>query len=126
MDATYTREAYDFFRENAGGIVGHNAECAIALARAEAYARAHDWTYEWEYDDTPWECDCGERDCQPNEVLGCILQDEHGNPLGSLWGIGDPDRHYRRVVEAELALEAYAPIREAAERIEAWLHRIAA
>jgi len=44
----------------------------------------------------------------PSEVLVAILKDASGNVIGSLSGIGDPDNNYRRVVEAELALEALA------------------
>lgn len=99
--------AYRFFFENAGYVVGHRAECALNLARAEQHARDHDWDAEWIADDCPdlsWMSDEEQR--QPHEVLGCVLRDADGNVLGSLWGITDPDNAYMRVVEAELASEA--------------------
>ena len=77
---------------------------ALEMARAEAEASSRGWRVVWEGDPEPYETDL-EGD-EPNEVLGAILRDEHGNVLASLWGIGDPSRSYGRVVEAELALEA--------------------
>lgn len=103
MATTIDRNAYQFFREHAGGWVGHNAEHAAHLARAEATAERLGWAYDWEWDDEPWDGDCG---CQPSEVLGCILRDAYsGEQLASLWGIGDPSNTDRRVIEAELAAE---------------------
>lgn len=102
------RRAFKFFHANAGYIVGERAKGAISLARAEQEASSRGWNYEWKPDEIgaqEWYCQCG---CVPEEVLGCILRDEEGNILASLWGIGDPDRNYRRVVEAELASEALA------------------
>lgn len=97
------KKAYEFFKANAGGRVGHSAEDCLALARAEAVASSLGWAAEWEHDDHPWDSD---DDYEPAEVLGCVLKDMEGKVLGSLWGIGDPTRKYMRVVEAELALEA--------------------
>lgn len=99
--------AYRFFFANAGYIVGHRAECALGLARAEQHARDNDWQPEWVDDDCAdlsWMSDEEQR--QPHEVLGCILRDPAGHVLGSLWGITDPDHDYMRVVAAELAGEA--------------------
>ena len=104
------RAAFRFFQANAGFIVGRAAEYALSLARAEEHASAHGWYTEWRHDDEgmrDWHCHCG---CQPSEVLACILYDGACNVLASLWGIGDPDRSYRRVVEAELASEALAEL----------------
>jgi hypothetical protein len=98
--------AYRFFFEHAGYIVGQRAMCALSLARAEQHARDNDWEAEWVADDCPdlsWMSD--EERIQSHEVLGCILRDAHGNVLGSLWGITDPDNAYMRVVAAELATE---------------------
>ena len=77
----------------------------MKLAKAEQEAEARDWTVEWSYDDLPY--DMGDAETEmPSEVLVAVLKDASGNVLGSLGGIGDPDSNYRRVVEAELALEA--------------------
>ncbi len=103
---TSTLRAYRFFFEHAGYIVGHRAECALNLARAEQYARDNEWDAEWVADDDAdlsWMSDEEQR--QPHDVLGCILRDADGNVLGSLWGITDPDNDYMRVVAAELASE---------------------
>lgn len=98
------KKAYEFFRKHAGYVVGKSAAGALALARAEAAACALGWEVEWEHDGFEWD---GEGDA-PEEVLAAVLKDEDGNVLEVLGGIGDPDRNYARVVEAELALEALA------------------
>ncbi len=104
MATTIDRNAYQFFRAHAGGWVGHNAETAANLARAEAAAQRMGWQYRWEADDEPYETDIpGD---EPSEVLGCVLTDGRGEVLASLWGIGDPDPTYMRIVHAELASEA--------------------
>src|SRR4051812_45987416 len=97
MPTTINRQAYAFFREHAGGWVGHSAEVAANLARAEAAAQRMGWQYRWEWDDMPWDGDTP----APKELLGCVLTDDRGEVLDSLWGIGDPDRNSARVVEAE-------------------------
>jgi hypothetical protein len=53
-----------------------------------------------------------------HEVLWCALVDAEGAQLASLGGTIDPDRDYRRVIEAELALEALGEERskDAADR----------
>lgn len=80
---------------------------AIALARAEAEAATRGWSVEWEGDPEPYQMGDAEGEA-PSEVYGAVLRDEHGTVIASLWGIGDPTRAYRRVVEAELASEALA------------------
>jgi len=62
------------------------------------------WTVDWEED--PEEYQSGGEWDQPKEVYVALLRDEEGNVLTSLGGIGDPDRNFARVTEAELALEA--------------------
>lgn len=102
--------AIKFFRDNAGYCVGQRLLGALRLANAEAEARAHGWRVEWEGEDyapdfddekinaeihagrVPWEC--------------AILYDGKGELLGSLGGIAGADSAYRRVIEAELALDA--------------------
>ena len=99
--------AYRFFFDHAGYIVGHRAECALSLARAEQHARDNDWQADWvadEFPDLSWMTD--EEQQQEHEVLGCVLKDSTGSVLASLWGVTDPDRAYMRVVEAELASES--------------------
>ena len=98
--------AYRFFVANAGYVVGHCAECALNLARAEQHARENDWCAAWVDDDCPdlsWMSD--EERQKPHDVLGCVLKDSTGNVLASLWGITDPDNNYMRVVAAELSSE---------------------
>lgn len=109
--------AFRFFGAHAGGIVGECAKSALALARAEAYAQSQGWTCEWKWDDyrdngpRDWgwsAADIARWDRSEHECLACILTDAEGRHRASLWGIWDPDRRCRRVVEAELALEAMA------------------
>jgi hypothetical protein len=79
---------------------------AEEMAKAEQDAERMGWTASWEWDDMPWDGDVP----APHEVLGCVLKNDRGEVLASLWGIGDPDKNYRRVIEAELALEARGEI----------------
>lgn len=48
---TSLMEAYSFFRENAGGIVGESVRIALDLARAERDAEEYGLAVEWEADD---------------------------------------------------------------------------
>jgi hypothetical protein len=114
---------YQFFLKHAGYSVAQGEtqiqgrrRCAHLLARAEKYARAHMWSFGWEYD--PYGCtgcSCGSPECEcstgdMHETLVCCLWDDGATPkvLESLGGICGATREYRRVVEAELALEAMA------------------
>jgi len=115
-----TLRAFRFFREHAGGVVGRSAVTAYCLARAERYASEHGWKLEWQLDPEPYELGDAETR-MPTEVLGCVLRDDDGNVLGSLWGIGDPSPEYAHVVQAELASEALFDI-EAAARHDALAH----
>lgn len=107
----------EFFMEHAGYGYDPKTETpelgklrgARALADAERAARKQGFYWVWLRD---WEecsgCDCGECPCatkEPHETLGCILKNEFGEILASLWSICEPSREYRRVIEAELALE---------------------
>ncbi len=103
-------QAYRFFFENAGYCVGRRAAGALALARAEKAASERGWSFSWEWDELPYEMGDAETE-PPEEVLVCVLKDEHGRTLECLGGIGDPSKEYVRVVEAELALEAGAVYR---------------
>jgi len=88
------------------------ARCATAMASAERYAWEQDWAFEWSYDiDGCIGCDCGSEECAcstgtPHEVLVCELINDDREHLTSLGGICGPTADYRRVIEAELALEA--------------------
>lgn len=108
-----SREAFEFFRDHGGGVVGERALGALHLARAEAYASDQRWRFEWSDDqdaDLSW-CECADgRVKHHHEVLWCCLRDADGKVLESLGGIVDADRAYGRVIEAELASEAYAKI----------------
>jgi hypothetical protein len=84
---------------------------AKALARAEAKASRLGYSFEWEIDQISDSSDfSNERPAY--ELYFCRMRDQKGQTLDTLGGIdfgrdgspwGDP---YRRVVEAELALEA--------------------
>jgi len=108
-------KAKGFFYRNAG--FGYDprkesrrtgkARCAAKLARAEMFADGQGWTCEWVADDCPCECQDG-----PHEAEGCILRDGQGKVRASLWGICGATAEYRRVVEAQLALEAWSEERK--------------
>lgn len=111
--------AYLFFLRNAGFSYDPKTEtkskgrarCARQLAKAERDARALGYTFNWDADlDGCIGCGCGRGDCacamhDPHECLNCSIWDSEGNLKGSLGSICEPSRDYRRVVEAELALE---------------------
>jgi hypothetical protein len=108
-------KAIKFFYKHAGyshgpGQTAHQRrlEGAKRLALAEEYAKEMGWTVEWDYDELPYEMGDAETK-MPDEVLVADLFDEEHHHLESLGGIGDPDGNYRRVVEAELVLEAMPP-----------------
>lgn len=124
-----TRQAFRFFHEHAGGIVGRSAETALELARAEALLREAEEldaaSVEWVDDSEPYDFDPSVD--SPEYVarqfesgawtgpFGCIVK--VGDEERSLWGIvlgsrgtNDP---YARVVVAELASELLEDMREA-------------
>jgi len=102
-----TRRAWRFFHENAGGVVGEAAVTAAALARAEERAREEGLTFSWIPDDDADLSWMSERErAQDHEVLICVAFGPEGRSMACLGGIVDPCNAYRRVVEAELALEA--------------------
>jgi len=103
-----------FFFEHAGFFYNPATETvavgklnsALTYAAAEAHARAECWYFEWvpDPDADPYDWD-GEGPIG-TEAYGCILRDASGKALASLWAIWDPGGVYRRIVQAELALEA--------------------
>jgi hypothetical protein len=116
---TAKQQAYLFFLRNAGYSYNPQtqtkqagrSECARKLAKAERDARALGYTFEWEYDSegcTGCSCDSPDCDCSTgadHETLGCRMVNTDGHTVQSLWSICKPSREYRRVIEAELALE---------------------
>lgn len=120
---TPKQAAYLFFLKNAGYSYTPGTEtpkagrsrCARELAKAERDAAALGYYFEWCND---WDgcigCDCGEDSCscstgEPHECLVCqIFPPESESCAASLGSICEPSREYRRVIEAELALEALA------------------
>ena len=104
-----TRKRYQFFKANAGYVVGRRAESALELARAEAKALQLSWRADWEAEGL---CDCApgneESGCDGNDCQQVLLLDANNNVLGSLGCICEPSAAYRRVVEAELASGALA------------------
>lgn len=109
-------KAYRFFKANAGYIVGQASQFALQMARAEIAARNTDVIYTWGFDDycddsfvDTWDNTGKARkqwDAQDHACEYCDLHDADGNLLASLCGIWDASADYRRVVQAELALEA--------------------
>jgi hypothetical protein len=96
--------------------------CAVELADAEATGRRLGYGFEWEYDSDPdlsW-MSAEERQLE-HEVLCCRIPDPENTrySLASLCGITDPDRAYRRVVEAELAQEAIGALDREIETLDA-------
>lgn len=125
MPSPTLRRAYAFHREHSGYVVGENARCAIALARAELALAASDAVVVWEPDDdTDWSFidTWPEKDARayrkgdhyaescaivrpcPEHGVDC----PHAEYLASLGGIIDADTNYRRTIAAELASEALA------------------
>ena len=122
-----------FFAKHAGSATppGRMA-CARELAKAERWAEGI-LTFKWEWDDCPDLSDCDTCEhlgrCRDRECLRCKYWSRHeheilavssrymdGSQGPSLGGIEDSDEDYRRVVEAELALEAMAEVEESLER----------
>jgi hypothetical protein len=74
--------------------------CAKQRVKAVKYAEDHGWNYEWHADQNGCECEDG----ADHEVEYCILFD-HGTVIESVGGVCNATAEYRRVVEADLALE---------------------
>ena len=79
------RERWRFFLYHAGyAIPPGRVVCAMELAHAEEWA-------------------------ERKQAEGCVVE-YHGEHVTSLWAIVGADQDYRRVIEAELALEAKGEI----------------
>jgi hypothetical protein len=99
--ATPKQQAYLFFLRNA---VRGRSYTARELAKAERDAAALGFTFEWCSD---WSCDHQKKfGYEPASCQTCLCRSFHGEVLASLSCIDDADAAYRRVVQAELALEA--------------------
>lgn len=126
--------AWRFFRENAGySIPPGRVVCAMEYARAEREGTALGWSVVWADDDDctcrefDFSCDCQRVDRRGRSECHCeyaALWDDKGVLLGSLSGICGADAGYRRVVAAELMLEALQDRWAAASLWAAYLMRL--
>ena len=116
---------YNFFLKHAGYSYNPQTEtkeqgrrrCAKALAQAERQAHDEGFSFEWSVDpyinSSEWidDDEDGGKNCDPWQTWQCLVRDPAGRIVSSLHGIdfgrdGEPwGNPYRRVVEAELALD---------------------
>lgn len=94
------------------GRVGYSAEDSYKLARAEQLAEKLGWEFEWEDEQEDWDEFLGD---VPREEVSSIefvqVKDEDGEQLASVGGVmfghdSRLNRGWRRMFEAELAVEA--------------------
>ena len=123
-------EAFRFFHEHAGYVVGERAVCALRLARAEMRAKELGLKVTWDDEDLPWDGDC---EAPKIHARATVLHPDHADAdtsdlsvrfpffdrkdgsrgrtptvlaaLGSI-GLDSWRDSYVRVVEAELFSEA--------------------
>lgn len=103
------RKAWRFFLDHAGyATPPGRAQCAMNLARAERRARDIEASFDWSGDpDGCSMCDSCPKEVQAHAVVEqCVMRSKEGVALASLHGICNANAAYRRVVEAELAVEA--------------------
>jgi len=100
-------------RAGPGHQVGRFADDCLQLARAEIVARAAGMHFAWKYDeevdgpaDWGWSDSAIERWTRTDHTIEWCAAVANGDDLASLGGIWDADGPYRRIVEAELALES--------------------
>ncbi len=122
MKGTQMNETEQFFYDQAGWGYNPSSETpeegrtagAIRLADAEKMAQDAGYTFSWSDD---WEignhkeffgADSAYADSEPDTCENCDMFDPDGNLVQSLGCIDDASSQYRRVVEAELALEQFA------------------
>lgn len=118
-------EPVRFFFDNAGFSYDPNVETAEEgklrtasdLAMAEAWGKANGLTFVWEFDHD----DSSDGDETPEVREACIAYVD-GDVVASLGGIGDATDDYRRVVEAELAVEAALEVSRKAIRLARIAH----
>jgi hypothetical protein len=106
-------KAYLFFKEHAGYCVGERAKGALRLAKAEAYAAQMGYEVSWEWDDCGdlgdheiWCSNAKQGKCRGHEIEYAVLKDASGEVRASLGSIIEPSNDCRRVIEADLFLEA--------------------
>lgn len=105
-----TRKAVEFFREQAGGIVGEATKGALDLARAERWAKDNNIVFGWDFDGDADRSMDGNRNVS-YEICTAFRRDpddhddRNAEAIASYGGIGDADSKYRRVIEAQLAFE---------------------
>src|SRR4029077_4844707 len=105
-----TLRRYRFFREQGSMRVGHAAEDALSLARAEQEADRRGWTWDALPEEERYADVYGD-DPPPGTDFYCIVaRDADGDPIARLRFVGDHKRQnlYWRVVAAELFSEALA------------------
>jgi hypothetical protein len=85
--------------------VGHTAQDALSLAKAEQEADRRGWTYEYHPEQERYEDVYGEKD-PGGEWVTVVLKDKWGNVLASLGFVDERDSSYLRGVRAQLAEEA--------------------
>lgn len=113
------KQATAFFYEHAGYSHKTRVEtpeqgrkrCAVALARAERDAASAGIRFTWEYDpDGCIGCDCGNESCAcstgASHTVETCFAVKDGECVASLGSICEATNTYRRVIEAELAIEA--------------------
>jgi hypothetical protein len=98
------KRAFEWFLANDNQ--HNNAVYALQRARAELWAKELDIEARWEWDEAPWDCDAP----APEELLACVL--EHDGEFAILCSIGDPTPEYRRLIEADLAIELQHTLHE--------------
>lgn len=109
---TSLKRAFEFFRENAGYCTPPGKlACALELARAEAWAREEGIDFDWETDQEPVDYQDAKGNWKQEEGEICSAYRPCGEcgerrVVASLGGIAGATPEYRRVVEAELAMEA--------------------
>ena len=115
-----SQAAIDFFLEHAGWSYNPatqtpeegRLECARKLAEAEQAGSEAGLSFEWSIDQTIDSSEFDDSD-EPWALWGCVCRTIEGGWVSSLGGIdfgrfGTPwGQSYRRVVEAELAQEAF-------------------
>jgi hypothetical protein len=102
MASNELRSAWRFFQANAGySIPPGRAACALSLAKAELWAREEGARFIWREDPvSDWDGDGPAPEAGPEACRAYLGDDEV-----SLWGIWGATDEYRRVVQAELAVE---------------------